>query len=39
MIGDFGHGHPEGVVEHKDGALLGRQALEAAVELIAIVDA
>lgn len=39
MLGNLGHGHPERVVEHEDRPLLGRQALEAAVELIAIVDA
>ena len=38
VIGDLGHGQPEGVVEDEDGALLRRQSPEAAVQLVAVVD-
>jgi hypothetical protein len=38
MIGDLGHGQPEGVVEDEDGALLRRQSPETAVQLVAVVD-
>jgi hypothetical protein len=38
MIGDLGHGQPEGVVEDEDGALVRRQSPETAIQLIAVVD-
>ena len=38
MIGDFGHGQPEGVMEDEDGALLRWKSPEAAVQLVAVVD-
>ncbi len=38
MIGDFGYGQPEGVMEDENRALLRWKSPEAAVQLVAVVD-
>jgi hypothetical protein len=38
VIGDLGHGQPEGVAEDEDGPLFRRKPPEPAVELVAIMD-